>query len=64
MSDVASMSGAACRSAPIVVAGGGLLGIEAAYGLAKASASVMLIHLMDSLMERQPDPTHRVAAQT
>ena len=35
--------------------GGGLLGIEAAYGLAKAGASVMLIHLMDSLMERQLD---------
>jgi nitrite reductase (NADH) large subunit len=32
------------------------LGIEAAYGLAKAGASVILIHLMDSLTERQLDP--------
>jgi nitrite reductase (NADH) large subunit len=55
MSDVASMSRAACRSAPIVVIGGGLLGIEAAYGLAKAGASVTLVHLMDRLMERQLD---------
>jgi len=35
--------------------GGGLLGIEAAYGLAKAGASVTLVHLMDRLMERQLD---------
>jgi nitrite reductase (NADH) large subunit len=49
------MSRAACRSAPIVVIGGGLLGIEAAYGLAKAGASVTLVHLMDRLMERQLD---------
>ena len=55
ISDVASMSRAACRSAPIVVIGGGLLGIEAAYGLAKAGASVTLVHLMDRLMERQLD---------
>lgn len=35
--------------------GGGLLGLEAAYGLAKAGAPVTLIHLMDRLMERQLD---------
>jgi nitrite reductase (NADH) large subunit len=39
----------------VVVIGGGLLGLEAAYGLAKAGASVTLIHLMDRLMERQLD---------
>ncbi len=39
----------------VVVVGGGLLGLEAAYGLAKAGAKVTLIHLMDSLMERQLD---------
>src|SRR6267142_5606769 len=39
----------------VVVVGGGLLGLEAAYGLAKAGAQVMLIHLMDRLMERQLD---------
>jgi nitrite reductase (NADH) large subunit len=37
------------------VVGGGLLGLEAAYGLAKAGAPVTLIHLMDRLMERQLD---------
>jgi len=39
----------------VVVVGGGLLGLEAAYGLAKAGATVTLIHLMDRLMERQLD---------
>ena len=55
MSDVASISRAACRDARVVVVGGGLLGIEAAYGLAKAGARVTLVHLMDRLMERQLD---------
>lgn len=39
----------------VVVVGGGLLGLEAAYGLARAGASVTLLHLMDRLMERQLD---------
>ncbi|HEX3115714.1 MAG TPA: FAD-dependent oxidoreductase [Bradyrhizobium sp.] len=39
----------------VVVVGGGLLGLEAAYGLAKAGAAVTLLHLMDRLMERQLD---------
>ena len=39
----------------VVVIGGGLLGLEAAYGLAKAGAQVTLVHLMDRLMERQLD---------
>lgn len=39
----------------VVVVGGGLLGLEAAYGLAKAGAPVTLLHLMDRLMERQLD---------
>ncbi len=39
----------------VIVVGGGLLGLEAAYGLAKAGADVTLIHLMDRLMERQLD---------
>jgi len=30
----------------VVVVGGGLLGLEAAYGFAKAGAPVTLIHLM------------------
>lgn len=39
----------------VVVIGGGLLGLEAAYGLVKAGALVTLVHLMDRLMERQLD---------
>ncbi|MFT6669000.1 MAG: nitrite reductase (NADH) large subunit [Afipia broomeae] len=39
----------------VVVVGGGLLGLEAAYGLAKAGSKVTLLHLMDRLMERQLD---------
>jgi nitrite reductase (NADH) large subunit len=46
----------AAQKKRVVVVGGGLLGLEAAYGLAKAGAPVTLIHLMDRLMERQLDP--------
>jgi nitrite reductase (NADH) large subunit len=45
----------AARKKRVVVVGGGLLGLEAAYGLAKAGTPVTLIHLMDRLMERQLD---------
>jgi nitrite reductase (NADH) large subunit len=45
----------AARKKRVVVVGGGLLGLEAAYGLAKTGAPVTLIHLMDRLMERQLD---------
>jgi len=38
-----------------VVIGGGLLGLEAAYGLNEAGAEVTVVHLMDRLMERQLD---------
>jgi nitrite reductase (NADH) large subunit len=46
----------AAQKKRVVVIGGGLLGLEAAYGLVKAGASVTLVHLMDRLMERQLDP--------
>jgi nitrite reductase (NADH) large subunit len=39
----------------VAVIGGGLLGLEAAYGLARAGARVTVLHLMDRLMERQLD---------
>ena len=45
----------AAQKKRVVVIGGGLLGLEAAYGLAKAGAPVTLVHLMDRLMERQLD---------
>lgn len=35
--------------------GGGLLGLEAAYGLARAGGQVTVLHLVDRLMERQLD---------
>ena len=46
-----------------VVIGGGLLGIEAAYGLARAGLAVDLVHLMDRLMERQLDPRAAPASE-
>jgi nitrite reductase (NADH) large subunit len=45
----------AAQKKRVVVVGGGLLGLEAAYGLGKAGAPVTLVHLMDRLMERQLD---------
>ncbi|MFD1330855.1 NAD(P)/FAD-dependent oxidoreductase [Methylopila musalis] len=38
-----------------VVIGGGLLGLEAAYGLALLGCETTVVHLMDRLMERQLD---------
>lgn len=45
----------AAQKKRVVVVGGGLLGLEAAYGLARAGSQVTLLHLMDRLMERQLD---------
>jgi nitrite reductase (NADH) large subunit len=53
--DVATMEAAAIADRRVAVIGGGLLGIEAAYGLAKRGARVTLVHVMDRLMERQLD---------
>ncbi len=55
LGDVAAMEQAAGAGRRIAVIGGGLLGIEAAYGLAKLGADVTLVHVMDRLMERQLD---------
>lgn len=38
-----------------IVVGGGLLGLEAAFGLKKRGMAVTVLHLMGSLMERQLD---------
>lgn len=51
--DMLARSGAGVRA---IVIGGGLLGLEAAYGLKRAGAEVTVVHLMDRLMERQLDP--------
>jgi nitrite reductase (NADH) large subunit len=53
--DVAVMEQAALAKRRVAVIGGGLLGIEAAYGLARRGAEVTLVHVMDRLMERQLD---------
>ena len=53
--DVATISGRGGRGRRAVVIGGGLLGLEAAYGLARGGADVTVVHLMDRLMERQLD---------
>jgi nitrite reductase (NADH) large subunit len=56
LGDIAAIERAAARGKRAVVIGGGLLGLEAAYGLARAGAQVSVVHLMDRLMERQLDP--------
>jgi nitrite reductase (NADH) large subunit len=53
--DVAAMNAMVRAGTRVVVIGGGLLGLEAAYGLNKSGADVTLVHLMDRLMERQLD---------
>lgn len=55
LADIEGLEQAASAGAPAVVIGGGLLGIEAAYGLARRGVPVTLVHLMDRLMERQLD---------
>jgi NAD(P)H-nitrite reductase large subunit len=55
LADVSAMRALMRQGARAAVIGGGLLGIEAAYGLAKAGVKVALVHLMDRLMERQLD---------
>ncbi len=55
LKDVAAIRQAARAGARAVVIGGGLLGLEAAYGLARFGVDTTLVHVMDRLMERQLD---------
>lgn len=55
IADVEKMQEAAQHYRRAVVIGGGLLGLEAAYGLLQRGMAVTVVHLMDSLMERQLD---------
>jgi nitrite reductase [NAD(P)H] large subunit len=55
LADVAQLERAIAAAQPAVVIGGGLLGIEAACGLARRGLAVTLVHLADRLMERQLD---------
>ncbi len=53
--DVDCMLAAAQGKGHAVVIGGGLLGLEAANGLLKQGMQVSVVHLLDTLMERQLD---------
>jgi nitrite reductase (NADH) large subunit len=53
--DVDTMLQASKDYKKAVVIGGGLLGLEAANGLMKQGMEVTVVHLLDSLMERQLD---------
>ena len=53
--DVDTMLQASKEHKKAVVIGGGLLGLEAANGLMKQGMDVTVVHLLDSLMERQLD---------
>ncbi len=60
LQDVNTMLEAARTHQKAVVIGGGLLGLEAANALLKQGMQVTVVHLLETLMERQLDP---VAAQ-
>jgi nitrite reductase (NADH) large subunit len=55
IADVEAMIEAASTGRRAVVIGGGLLGLEAAWGLKRRGMTVALVHLMPTLMERQLD---------
>jgi nitrite reductase (NADH) large subunit len=55
IADVDKMLAAAEKQQRAVVIGGGLLGLEAAWGLRRRGMPVALVHLMPTLMERQLD---------
>jgi nitrite reductase (NADH) large subunit len=57
IADVDAMIAASERHRRAVVIGGGLLGLEAAWGLKRRGMSVAVVHLMSTLMERQLDAT-------
>jgi nitrite reductase (NADH) large subunit len=55
IADVDTMISAAASYRRAVVIGGGLLGLEAAWGLKRRGMEVAVVHLMPTLMERQLD---------
>ena len=58
--DCERMRAFAKKGRPAVVVGGGLLGLEAAKALADLGMRVTLLHLFDTLMNRQVDKTGAV----
>ncbi|MBU6272638.1 MAG: nitrite reductase large subunit NirB [Betaproteobacteria bacterium] len=57
IADTQAMIDASGRCRDAVVIGGGLLGLEAAWGLRQRGMRVTVVHLMPWLMERQLDQT-------
>ena len=55
LNEVRTMLATAALGGAAVVIGGGLLGLEAAYGLARRGMRVTVVHAVDRLMERQLD---------
>jgi NAD(P)H-dependent nitrite reductase small subunit len=55
LADVGALLEASQRYRKAVVIGGGLLGLEAANGLLRRGMDVTVVHLLDTLMERQLD---------
>ncbi len=55
LDDVRDMLAASDTGKRAVVIGGGLLGLEAAHGLSLRGMHVTVVHLLDTLMERQLD---------
>jgi nitrite reductase (NADH) large subunit len=56
IADVETMLAASKSGTHAVVIGGGLLGLEAANGLASNGMDTTVLHIMPTLMERQLDP--------
>ncbi|RDI30752.1 FAD-dependent oxidoreductase [Lentzea flaviverrucosa] len=56
LDDCAQIEAKAGKGMPVAVLGGGLLGIEAARGLAGRGCLVTVVHPVGHLMERQLDP--------
>lgn len=54
--DCEAIRTSAATAAHAAVIGGGLLGLEAARGIAAQGCDVTVVHLVDRLMERQLDP--------
>src|SRR5438128_9510372 len=55
LDDTRALLDRATKGVKAVVIGGGLLGLEAARGLQVQGCEVTVVHLMDTLMERQVD---------
>ncbi len=64
INDVDKMLEAAKKSKHAIVIGGGLLGLEAANGLMKQGMDVSVVHVLDTLMNRQLDNAAAVLLQT